>query len=371
MRPVSRGPARQCSLEQMAVFLQHNRSPRDMRQPDDCRKRSFRCNHRVSALDDGRVLESDSSSTVEAANSTTMLGADVDSMETRWSKFANHVSGEWDGVSATFDIDGTPRELPEYYVPQAYRDWDVKLYDWQTQCSMSCDSSTMSYSLRKLMPTVGCEADAIAFTEDASGGFGLSSREFVFSDAGLSTASVGDGILDEKKFDLKSEHILTQKKGYRTRVVHLFKRMGAERQWRLQGVEVHIEKRDGPFSGKRELSGCGGGMNPFATSSALNIRELESKQWRADGITVSKGEGVKAITQQPWSFPSSSIPVLGLPMNVWTSCSLQHAEDDSKLDLKIWTGVLDPTNGTMKIVCQESVGGSLVSANLMLASACP
>eukprot|EP00890_Picochlorum_soloecismus_P001499 jgi/Picsp_1/234/NSC_00233-R1_protein len=367
MRPVALGPARQRSLEQMGVLVQRNRC--DIKHLGDGRKRPFRCNQRLAALDDGRVLQSDSSSTAEAANST-MMGANVDSIETRWAKFAHQVSGEWDGVSATFDVDGTPRELPEYYVPQAYRDWEVKLYDWQTQCSMNCDSNSMSYSLRKLMPTVGCEADAIAFTEDASDGFEFSSPEFVFSGAGLSTASVGDGILDENKFDCKAEHIMTQKKGYRTRVVHLFKRMGAERQWQLQGVEVHIEKRDGPFSGKRELSGCGGGMNPFATSNALDISELESKQWLADGIIVSQGEGLKTVTWQPWSFPSSGVPVLGLPMDVWTSCSLQHADDNSKLHLKICTGVMDPRNGTMRIVCQESEGGSLLSASLLTASAC-
>ena len=370
MRPVARGPARHCCLEQVGLFVPHSRLHCGIKHLVIGSSRSFRYNQRLFALDDGTVLQSDSSLTAEASNSTTTIGADISSIETRWSKFAHHVSGEWDGVSATFDVDGTPRELPEYYVPQAYRDWEVKLYDWQTQCSMNCDSNSMSYSLRKLMPTVGCEADAIAFTEDASNGFELSSPEFVFSDAGLSTAGTGDCILDEKKFDCKAEHIITQKKGYRTRVVHLLKRMGAERQWQLQGVEVHIEKRDGPFSGKRELSGCGGGMNPFATSDALVTSELESKQWLADGITISQGEGLRTVVKQPWSFPPSGVPVLGLPMNVWTSCSLEHIEDDAKLHLKIFTGVLDPSDGTMRVVCQESVGGSLVSASLFIASAC-
>lgn len=35
-----------------------------------------------------------------------------------WASFAAAVSGEWDGVTVTFDRDGEAQELPEYYVPQ-------------------------------------------------------------------------------------------------------------------------------------------------------------------------------------------------------------------------------------------------------------
>jgi len=36
-------------------------------------------------------------------------------------------------------------------------------------CSMLAepDSGTMSYRVRRMMPTVGCEADAVAFTEQS------------------------------------------------------------------------------------------------------------------------------------------------------------------------------------------------------------
>ncbi|XWS68362.1 hypothetical protein CRYUN_Cryun04dG0083300 [Craigia yunnanensis] len=33
-----------------------------------------------------------------------------------------------------FSIEGSPIELPESVVPEAYREWEVKVYDWQTQC---------------------------------------------------------------------------------------------------------------------------------------------------------------------------------------------------------------------------------------------
>ena len=36
----------------------------------------------------------------------------------------------------------------------------------QTQCSTVAEDSTLRRKLKRLMPTVGCEADAVAFTEE-------------------------------------------------------------------------------------------------------------------------------------------------------------------------------------------------------------
>ena len=54
---------------------------------------------------------------------------------------ATQTPGEWDGVSVTCSADGTVQQLPEHYVPGAYREWGVEVLDWQTQCSCSADSS--------------------------------------------------------------------------------------------------------------------------------------------------------------------------------------------------------------------------------------
>ncbi len=79
-------------------------------------------------------------------------------------------------------------------MPEAYRDWGVELFDWQSQCSSTCSrpaaaatspaaaaadpqqqsqqhasapSGRRLYQIcKRLMPTVGCEADAVAFIEE-------------------------------------------------------------------------------------------------------------------------------------------------------------------------------------------------------------
>ncbi|KAK4405404.1 hypothetical protein Sango_0546900 [Sesamum angolense] len=101
----------------------------------------------------------------------TPLFADTDvhdfastSFTTSWGEFAENVSGEWDGFGADFTVQGEPIELPEMVVPEAYREWEVKVFDWQTQCPTLAQSHnncpSLMYKTIKLLPTVGCEADA-------------------------------------------------------------------------------------------------------------------------------------------------------------------------------------------------------------------
>lgn len=75
--------------------------------------------------------------------------------------------GEWEGITASFDGEGEPQQLPENYVPGAYREWGVELFDWQSICSSIATPQGLSYNVKRMMPTVGCEADAVAFTEEA------------------------------------------------------------------------------------------------------------------------------------------------------------------------------------------------------------
>lgn len=51
---------------------------------------------------------------------------------------------------------GAPVELPEHLVPSAYREWEVKVYDWQTLCSVQATQGDgLQYALKRMMPTVG------------------------------------------------------------------------------------------------------------------------------------------------------------------------------------------------------------------------
>ncbi|KAM0956224.1 hypothetical protein ACFX1X_024844 [Malus domestica] len=79
----------------------------------------------------------------------------------KWSDEMN-VSGEWDGHGADFTREGCPIKLLENVVPVAYREWEVKVFDWQTQCPTLAnpDEHILLYKNIELLPAVGCEANA-------------------------------------------------------------------------------------------------------------------------------------------------------------------------------------------------------------------
>lgn len=124
-----------------------------------------------------------------------------------WSEFARNVSGEWDGFGADFTKEGTPIELPEYVVPEAFREWEVKVFDWQTQCPSLADQQqpVLNYKTIKLLPTVGCEADAATrhtIDERSLGGTESRASAFAFHSSGsyVSVWPVSDaGILFEPR----------------------------------------------------------------------------------------------------------------------------------------------------------------------------
>ena len=50
--------------------------------------------------------------------------------------------------------------------PVCCREWGIKVLDWHTQHSTKADSHGLISKLKRLMPIVGCEADAVAFEEE-------------------------------------------------------------------------------------------------------------------------------------------------------------------------------------------------------------
>ena len=71
---------------------------------------------RASRSERGAVVLRSAAS--DTANTTTTATAAPPPAADLWASFAAAVSGEWDGITVTFDRDGEPQELPEYYVPQ-------------------------------------------------------------------------------------------------------------------------------------------------------------------------------------------------------------------------------------------------------------
>jgi len=223
------------------------------------------------------------------------------SSEAEWSTFCDNVSGEWEGATATFTAEGQPQELPSQYVPKEFRDWDVTLYDWQSQCSMQPQATGIKCLLKRLMPTVGCEADAQTFHEETRRlleSTDEATQHAILSSGSYITVSSLD-LSDQTK--LRLEHCLVTAEKKRIRLVQHVTAAGPSDPWQLSGVEVHHEYFDGPYNGGASLSGCGGGMSNFAELDKFAASQLQH-DW-----TASSGSSYSVLedgTIQPQHLPS-------------------------------------------------------------------
>jgi len=231
---------------------------------------------------------------------------------------------------------------------------------------MIADAMGLRYGLRRLMPTVGCEADAIAFTEEQQEMFpGGSSAPYPTLCSNGSFTHPPVGLLDEDISQTSAEHAFPlDAPGQRLRIVHSLRRMGSEQTWKLMSIELHRERYDSPFNGRRELAGCGGGMDFFATSARLDADNALLGEWRASGVRFTSGADSMELVQnlienEPWSrdlLPCNSL--IGLPQQTWSACQV---EGD---DVNLAAGVA-MEDGRIQIATQTVRGGKLERAELL------
>ncbi|KAI3745292.1 hypothetical protein L1987_58403 [Smallanthus sonchifolius] len=214
-----------------------------------------------------------------ALNNPTVQHTTTGSSSGCWSEFAGNVSGEWDGYGADFTVDGKPIELPENVVPNAYREWEVHVFDWQTQCPTLAkpDNVYAMYKLIKLLPTVGCEADAatrFSVEERVIGGADNMVSSFAYQSSGCYTAVWSTQKSASSKV-LELEHCLIdpRDKESRVRVIQI---VGVEGNHKLvlKSIKVFVEQWYGPFRNGDQLGGCAIRDSAFATTQVLNGSEV-------------------------------------------------------------------------------------------------
>ena len=146
--------------------------------------------------------------------------------------------------------------------------------------------------LKRLMPTVGCEADAQSFNEEKRHLFASStsltdSHQAVLDDGSYTAASSFEL---SSETSMRFEHCLVTSEGRRIRVVQHASAPSPAEPWQVSSIEVHNEKYDGPYNAGAELSGCGGGMSNFAESMKLDVSELQHQRQVQSGRSYSVSE---------------------------------------------------------------------------------
>ncbi|ESQ53064.1 hypothetical protein EUTSA_v10025549mg [Eutrema salsugineum] len=250
-----------------------------------------------------------------------------------WSEFAQNVSGEWDGFGADFSREGKPLELPESVVPEAYREWEVKVFDWQTQCPTLAqpDAQTFLYKSIKLLPTVGCEADAAtrySIDQRSTGASKSSALAFSYS---VSGSYVAVWPLGNNRLEVEHCLISPNDKESRVRIFQAVRL--AETKMLLQSVKVFCEQWYGPFRDGDQLGGCAIRSSGFA-STPSTAASVVAGSWRVllastsfhapDSGCIQQVTGEKVI-----EIVREEKDLLLLPQQLW--CSLQESKDGERV----------------------------------------
>ncbi|KAK9817596.1 hypothetical protein WJX74_008310 [Apatococcus lobatus] len=232
--------------------------------------------------------------------------------------FEQNVAGEWEGASATFSQQGSPLQLPDSLVPQALREWDMVPYDWQTQVNMRGIEGGIEYTVMRLSPTTGCEADAIAQKEAAvklSRSTDAASMRIVSNDNGSYTAcspALAAGA--------RAEHCFLTDAHERIRVVQQLSSL--EDGWVAKTIEVHHERRAGePLEHGRMLD-LRENVSTFAETPRLDASSVP-EDWKVEGGACGFFAGQDAApvcsSRIPARWPKRDrSKLLGLPLGLWS-----------------------------------------------------
>lgn len=248
-------------------------------------------------------------------------------------------------------------------------------------------SSGLSTTSRRMMPTVGCEADAIAFTEES---------QLLFSSTSCSQATItADGAYTcGPDVDLTSQDPAVAKatlevcipvgndvkkanKPQRIRVIFVLKRVSVDSNWYVEGIMLHKERWDAPFNGRRELAGCGGGMDPMAQGVKVKLeKELSpsSLKWKVvDGVVYESGSVLKEVEEgRAWDMVGESEEekdgwvVVGLPLGCWAAWRV----GDERSVVEVEVGVVLKEGKLMRVGKRKVSDAVVVEASMLSLKQC-
>ncbi|CAN6464035.1 unnamed protein product [Victoria cruziana] len=259
-----------------------------------------------------------------------------------WEEFARRVSGEWDGYGADFSHEGKPIELPEAVVPEAFREWEVKVFDWQTQCPTLAEAEepVLVYKVIKLLPTVGCEADAAtrySIDERCVGGTNNSVSAFAYCTSGCYIAiwPINDQRSANAPKLLELEHCLVDPDNQESRVrivlaVQLVEDGGKGNSTvKLRNVSVFREQWYGPFRNGDQLGGCSIREPAFASTEALGSKEVTGT-WESHDFASGSGNNRPEIFKELLDESSRRLErdehgLVLLPKKLW--CVYKESKD--------------------------------------------
>lgn len=207
--------------------------------------------------------------------------------------------------------------------------------DWHTQNSTLVTKDGLLTRLKRLMPIVGCEADAVAYNEDERHILRFDEAHIKEDRTVLRDGSYSSGPRSlTGALTARIEHCITKAVGERIRGIMCLERSGEGDPWALAEVEVHCERRTGDYNGGTLLEACGYNLTDISGQPVPTTQQLAGpwrQQCRADFRLDSSGGFVATSPPAVDTFVISEEARLLLPGCCW--CTVATSRDgNSKVE---------------------------------------
>lgn len=188
-------------------------------------------------------------------------------------EFAQRISGEWTGTECFFSaINGECKTIPERYVPDAYRDWGVEIHAFETVAASKVrDDDVLRLKHLRVLPSVGCEADAV-------------STEEILHEINLSTPSEARFFQGDSSYVSKDSFCMYHPDG-KNRV-----RISAEK---YRTIGVVVEEWEAVWNDAQVLPGCSGapvafGKEPIGEPKDNGTWEIKNQVGSVEQLKIRK-----------------------------------------------------------------------------------
>lgn len=227
-------------------------------------------------------------------------------------EFSTAVSGEWFGYEVAFSArTGQAQTIPERYVPDEFKNWDVEIKGFDMVTSTAVIDTGLLVRRTRALPSVGCEADAVVpeVVETI-----LSSRgtEAIIA-GGTADGSFSSGPTQLLSLSQRWEFtLMNPNDSVRSRVRLQFGRLDEG----VGAIVAYLENWDLAFGNGEILPGCGGPNSSFA-DDAIMEKQLLAGEWNVsgmkwmttdDGEELSAGDNVQYNVQRDAVFDGMLLP---------------------------------------------------------------
>jgi hypothetical protein len=230
--------------------------------------------------------------------------------------FSAAVRGEWSGFEASFNGQGKPVRVEDYYVPEEFVEWGIWPTGFISTHSVTVRGTTLFHKHFRSLPTVSHFGDMVELEDDvkmydvsgADAGF-MAWTDGSFAAGPAMVVTTRKSILD----DWPVAHMVLRHDG---KAVHAYLKFDFTRSEFVDNVRIFVEKYSCIYCDGADIEGCSGAVSGFSEEDPMSPEHLAG-DWSVvaapEKTVVSRPSGGPAAEQNKHIYLPQGIDVSVYP----------------------------------------------------------